>query len=93
MSPLAGLMWASLLMDATTLLGPVCIDLEDPGLSTETKRVVEEEVLQMLNESYARTRDTLRKYAKEHHLVRSLPGNQNRNRLLAVRSMPVLTSF
>ena len=52
-----------------TTTGPICIDLEDPGLSTATKRVVEEEVLKMLNESYERTRATLRKYAKEHHMV------------------------
>ncbi len=50
--------------------GPICIDLEDPGLSTATKRLVEEEVLKMLNESYARTRATLSKYSKEHHMVR-----------------------
>ena len=55
---------------ALGVAGPISIDLEDPGLSTDTKRLVEEEVLKMLNESYDRTRDTLRKYAKEHHMVR-----------------------
>lgn len=54
---------------SVTTTGPICIDLEDPGLSTATKRVVEEEVLKMLNESYERTRAMLRKYAKEHHMV------------------------
>lgn len=57
-------------MRVLTTTGPICIDLEDPGLSTATKRLVEEEVLKMLNESYARTRATLSKYSKEHHMVR-----------------------
>jgi ATP-dependent metalloprotease len=50
-------------------IGPICIDLDDPGLSTDTKRLVEEEVLKMLNESYTRTQDMLRKFAKQHHMV------------------------
>ena len=64
-----------LVVCATMTAGPICIDLEDPGLSTETKRMVEEEVLKMLNESYDRTRATLRKYAKQHHMVRKMPSN------------------
>ena len=50
-------------------IGPICIAMDDPGLSTETKRLVEEEVLKMLNESYKRTQDMLKKFAKQHHMV------------------------
>jgi len=51
------------------LVGPVSIDLEDPGLSSDTKRLVETEVQKLLSESYARTQQTLKKYAREHHLI------------------------
>ena len=51
------------------LVGPVSIDLDDPGLSSDTKRLVETEVQKLLSESYARTQQTLKKYAREHHLI------------------------
>ena len=50
-------------------LGPVSIDVSDPVTSSETKRLVEEEVAALLKASYQRTRDMLQKYAVEHRAI------------------------
>ena len=50
-------------------IGPVSVDINDPAVSSETKRLVEEEVQALLTASYKRTQDTLTKYSREHHMV------------------------
>merc|ERR1712070_113237 len=50
-------------------IGPVSVDINDPAVSSETKRLVEEEVQALLTASYKRTQDTLTKYSREHHMI------------------------
>jgi hypothetical protein len=50
-------------------IGPVMVDVSDPAVSSDTKRMVEEEIQALLEGAYSRTQALLKKHSKELHQI------------------------